>query len=167
MPLHLGARLYRHSADMSAPPSGHETSFPIGHALWSVRSIAARTGQIAGNCFPTIPGIVPQINCSLGLRHPMPTQHACNMCTCTGVSVRRLFAKIVMGFANRAQVPRRDYMAQPSSPSMRRRCPPTLSLKPTQAQSGINAQEDARGSWSSVFAEPKRLARQARNSNLD
>ena len=81
-----------------------------------------------------------------------------------------------VGFVNRAQVPGRDYMAQPGSPGMRRRCHPTLSLRPTQAKSGIYAQEEARGSRSrglavasmrAAIAQPKRLARQACNISLD
>ena len=69
----------------------------------------------------------------------------------------------------------RDYMAQPGSPSMRRRCHPTLSLRPTQAKSGINAQEEARGSRArelaigsmrATIARPKRLARQACKQQL-
>ena len=53
---------------------------------------------------------------------------------------------------------------------MRGRCRPTSSLRPTQAKSGINAQEEARGSRArelaigsmrATIARPKRLARQA------
>ena len=67
---------------MSALPSGHATKCPIGHFLRSVRSIASRSDQTARNCLLTVPTIVPPMNCSLRLRHPMPTQHACSVVCC-------------------------------------------------------------------------------------
>ena len=62
------------------------------------------------------------------------------MCTYTVATLGWVLMNIFVVFVDRAQVPGRDYMAQPGSPGMRRRCHPTFSLMPTQAKSGINAQ---------------------------
>ena len=112
----------------------------------------------------------PVFDFSLRLRHQTARQRPCGMCTYTAATSAGFLVKKITGFVDRAQVPGRDYMAQPGSPCMRRRCHPTLSLRPTQAKSGINAQEEARGSRSresaigstrATIARPKRLARQA------
>ena len=76
------------------------------------------------------------------------------MCTYTVATLGGFLVKLFVGFVDLAQVPGRDYMAQPGSPGMRRRCHPTLSLRPTQAKSGINAQEEARGSRSRELLSP-------------
>ena len=79
---------------------------------------------------------------SLRLRHQTARQRPCGMCTYTVPALGAFLLKMFVGFVDRAQAPGRDYMAQPGSPGMRRRCHPTLSLRPTQAKSGINAQEE-------------------------
>ena len=110
---------------------------------------------------------LPVFGLSLRLHHQTAWQRPCGMCTYTAATLGGVLVNISICFVDRAPAPGRNYIAPPASPGMRRRCHPTFSLQPRQAKSGMDAQEEARGSRPRGLAEPKLSARQACNGGLD